>query len=85
MSKHLALRNEMMSLNRRWQKAEKLDQQGYFEAFRYSDPERYARVEQECRDISQRASDIWDVLKAECPSMLKGLEFLYAGEYLEGE
>jgi hypothetical protein len=71
--KYEKLIDELNYLNRRWQKALSLEQQGSFENLSQGMEELICR---ELRKICHRADEIWCELEAKAPELLKPLVFL---------
>lgn len=61
----LSEKNEILALNERWQKAQHLEQLGFFDK---KSPEYQEKVCQQLRQICSRAGDLYDAIVAACPN-----------------
>ena len=71
---------ELKYLNRLWLKGELLEAQGHFEvkSARYQE-----RMGELLRKITQRASEIYELLQQEKPALLRGEYYLMPDDYIE--
>jgi hypothetical protein len=79
-NRHRVLLKELRHLNRLWLKGELLEAQEHFEgkSERYRD-----RVVNLLGKVSNRVSEIWEILEAENPKLLRGEYFLTPSELIQ--